>query len=463
MKKILLIALTALQTHVFAQAVPNGQFENWTSYAYDEVSGWNSANQRDVQRLGTASITKVTGFSGFAMRIQTNVVGTDTSESYIINTNPPCSDPPQWKGGVPYSQQPTAITGYYRYNLTGNDTAILIIIFRKNGVHIGDNLIKIRGTGNQSTFAPFSFTVACAGTPDSLIIAAAPSNKITNKGVSNGSYIELDNLAFSGATQAIPNGNFENWTTGNYDMPGGWATNNTISKTTSSYSGTYALRLETEPEQCGGNANPGTATNGYLSMNNGPKGGRLYTNMTDTLCGYYKFVPAGNDTAAVYINLMKNGSPVGGAIKKLTASASYVYFQMPFSTFTNPDTIRIDFLSSQWLSSMPASLSNVGSALYVDNIYLKSSPLGIAERNTMKNIYGYPNPAQDVFSIKGLKQFSSQYVTIYDALGNRLSIHTLANGTDEINIRISDLPDGVYLYEIKSTDGLITRNKFVKQ
>ncbi|MGZ3901046.1 MAG: hypothetical protein ACXVNQ_11345, partial [Bacteroidia bacterium] len=133
MKKLLLFTSMFAIAKLFGQAVPNGSFENWTTINYSEPTGFNTGNSRDVPRMGVASITKVTGFTGFAVRIQNNVVGPDTSDSYIINTNNPCSDVPQWTGGVPYSQQPTAITGKYRYNLLGTDTAILLVIFRKNG------------------------------------------------------------------------------------------------------------------------------------------------------------------------------------------------------------------------------------------------------------------------------------------------------------------------------------------
>lgn len=208
----LFTAALAFQAKLYGQAIPNGTFENWNSTSYNDPNGWNNGNLRDIQRLGMASITRVTGYSGFALRIQTNIIGSDTSDSYIINTDNPCSDPDQWTGGVPYSQQPTAITGYYRYNLPGNDSALLIVIFRKNGIHIGDNFIMIRGTGSQLTFVPFSFPVICSGTPDSIIIAATSSNKMTNLGIQNGSFLELDNLGFAGATQAIPDGTFENWT-----------------------------------------------------------------------------------------------------------------------------------------------------------------------------------------------------------------------------------------------------------
>jgi len=463
MKNILLIFVLLLQIKLYGQTIPNGTFENWTSTAYNDPTGFNTGNLRDLQRLGIASVTKVAGYTGFAVRIQTNVVGPDTSDSYIINTNNPCSDPPQWTGGVPYSQHPTAINGYYRYNLPGNDSALLIVIFRKNGVHIGDNYIMIRGTGSQSTFAPFSFPVTCSGTPDTMIIAAAPSNKKKNIGIQNGSFIELDNLAFAGTSQPIPNGNFENWNAKSYDVLSGWeGWNSGINKTASSYTGSYAIRLETWSDCGGSNVNSSGITTGHMTPNSGPAGGRPYTNMIDTLCGYYKYAPMGNDSAMVYINLTNNHNNVGGNMHSLHAAANYTYFEIPIYVGgpIPPDTMRVDIGSSNWQTT----IANTGSVLYLDNLYLKSQSLGIIESNT-PNIQSiaYPNPVQDILTIKLKNNLSgSQRLALYDVRGKIISEEDLHNNGTLFYIPVKNLEAGMYFYEIRGNKELV-RNKFIKK
>ncbi|MGZ4097774.1 MAG: T9SS type A sorting domain-containing protein [Bacteroidia bacterium] len=460
MKKLLLFTSMFALAKLFGQAVPNGSFENWTTINYSEPTGFNTGNSRDVPRMGVASITKVTGFSGFAVRIQNNVVGSDTSDSYIINTNNPCSDVPQWTGGVPYSQQPTAITGKYRYNLLGTDTAILLVIFRKNGAHIGDNFIKIRGTGSQNTFASFSFTLACAGVPDSVIIAAASSNKKDASISYNGSFIELDNLAFTGATQVIPNGDFESWTNKSFDVANGWEeTEIGVTKSTSSYSGTLALRLETMNRMCGG-IDPGVVTTGHLSQNNGPKGGRPYTNTVDTLCGYYKYTSMGGDIAGIFVNLSKNGINVGGNSKQLNASASYIYFEIPISAGQTPDSMRIDIQSSSW----PIQPGYLGSVLYIDNLYLKSLPLGIFENNLGNmNVYSFPNPAGNVLNIACGENLHAQSIIIYNSVGKIMASQDVTGSNNLVKINVEVLSQGIYFYEIKNHEGMFIRNKFIKE
>ena len=461
MKNILLfVSMLAAQMNLFGQAAPNGTFENWNSIVYNDPDGWNNGNLMDIQRMGIPSIAKVTGFSGSAIRIQTNIVGVDTSDSYIINTNNPCSDPPQWTGGVPYSQQPTAITGYYRYNLLGNDSALLIVIFRKNGIHIGDNFIMIRGTGSQSTFAPFSFPVTCSGVPDSIIIAAAPSNKKSSNIAHNGSFIEFDNLGFAGTTQAIPGGTFENWTAKSYDKAAGWESwGDGVSKTSMSYSGTAAVRLETVTGMCNGSyVNSSGITTGHMTPNNGPSGGIPYTNTNDTLCGYYKYISMGGSTGSISVNVYKNSSLIGGNNISLSAASVYTYFEMPFQASSMPDTIRIDVQSGQW----PLTSANVGSILYLDNLYLKSTPLGIFENADLKSNF-YPNPVRDILFVQFEKNLTGiMNVFIYDQTGRKVEINGMSRIANSIKMDVSDLSSGIYLYEIRTAEG-IARNRFVKQ
>jgi hypothetical protein len=457
MKNILLICIVLLQVQLFGQALPNGTFESWTSTTYNDPTGCSTSNQRDIERIGVASITKVTGFSGFAVRVQTNTSGGDTSESYFINMPNPCNDPQNWTGGVPYTQKPTAITGYYRYNLPGNDSALMIVIFLKNGVHISDNFILFRGTGSQSTFAAFSFPLSMSVTPDSMIFAAASSNKISNVGVQNGSFLELDNLAFTGTTQAFPNGDFENWTAKSYDKATGWeAWGEGVSRTTTAIAGTYAIRLETVTGDCnGGNPNSSGITSGHMTNNYGPTGGRPYTMMNDTLAGYYKYTSHGNDSAMLNITLTKNSNGVGGNSKLLPAAANYTYFEIPFGAGTAPDTIRIDAASSYWNTTQ----ANVGSVLYLDNLKLKSNPVGIHNYLMNEKILTYPNPVTDMLTIQFSDISGQKNITLCNTLGESIGSWITNEGQFLMDTKI--LPAGIYLLQMQTANGITTR-RFVK-
>jgi hypothetical protein len=204
-------------------------------------------------------------------------------------------------------------------------------------------------------------------------------------------------------------------------------------------------------QMCGG-VNAAQVTTGHMSPNNGPKGGRPYTNTMDTLCGYYKYTSMGSSVGALYISLSKNGNPVGGTSKQFTATANYVYFQVPFSSGQTPDTLRIDIQSSNW----PVSSSYIGSVLYVDNLYLKSLPLGIFENKQNLNLYTFPNPASNILNIRA-ENLNATGIVIYDLTGKPVKTLDVAGSSDLLQVDVSAFSKGLYYYEVKTSNGNLVR------
>ncbi len=460
MKKLILLFIL-LQTQVFSQTtIVNGAFENWTSLSYDQPStGWYTSNEESIRKAGITTFTKVAGQSGFACRMETKVGGTDTLFGYITNTQ---GDPTNGEGGMPYSQKPTAITGYYRYNIPNQDTALILVFFKLGGVQISMDVIKVKGTGSQSTFAPFSFPLTVGLTPDTVIIAAVCSNAFSNHGIEVGSFLELDQLAFSGpgVTQPIPGGDFDTWTVGTSDKLNNWNVYGRFSKSGSSYSGAYAVKIETYND--GGNIQMSQLTNGHSS--NGPlQGGQPFTNQVDTLMGYYKFTTSGPDTASVYVSVLKNGTPIGGNWKSLLPASSYTYFEVPINSGgTAPDTIQLQFSScSKW----PVPPGSVGSALYIDQLSFKSQPFGIIQLgNHNVSAKTYPNPVQDIAGITLNKELTEKTVLrLFDVSGRLVLIQNIAPQAAGATIQLNTggLSVGSYYYEISGLNTLI-HNKFIK-
>ncbi len=166
----------------------------------------------------------------------------------------------------------------------------------------------------------------------------------------------------------------------------------------------------------------------------------------------------GNDTAGIYVGLYNNGNPVGGNNKWLTAAANYTYFELPFQAGSASDTMRIDVQSSEW----PVTTANVGSILYIDNLFLKSSLLGVFEYADLKSRY-YPNPVSDVLYVQFEKNISSiMNVFIYDAVGRKTELNGFSRNANSMTIDVSNLSPGIYFYEIRTVEGIM-RNKFVKE
>lgn len=457
MKKQLLFLFAStvcIGNYAKAQSIPNGSFENWSSTAYDMPTNWFNSNDQNIQRAGIINVTKVTGVTGFAIKLETKKSGVDTLGAYFTNTS---GDPTVGEGGIPYSQKPTTITGKYMANMVGSDSAVLLIVFKKNGVVIGMNTFTLAGK-NQTTFSTFNFSLICSAVPDSVVIAGASSNLISNKGVAIGSNIVYDDLAFGGTgiTQAIPNGNFDTWVAKSWDVTGNWNSfGQGVSKTSDAYKGSYAIQLQTTNTQ--GNVNPSIISSGNL-FGGGNGGGYPFTNQIDTVFGYYKYTPVAGDTGVVYLSTSKSGTSIGGNVAYLFAKSTYTYFEIPITSFTAPDSLQISIVSSA-SNNHPA-----GSILIIDEVQLKSQLLHTGLLSTSKNYISfnsYPNPASNTFNIDLSSNYSDVWITIIDVAGKEV-LKQNNKDCSSVSLNISQLPKGIYTYTITNNLNQKTTSRFIK-
>jgi hypothetical protein len=458
MKKILLFASMFLFVSVISLKgqIQNGNFEMWNSTSYSEPDGWSTGNSSSIEALGVAPVTIATGLTGNAVRLETMVINGDTSEAYITN-----GDPMSGEGGVPCAHKPSGVKLTYRYQTQGNDSAIFLLVFKSQGYVIDNYIFKIAGT--QNTFITNIFTLSLPFTPDSVVIAAASSNLIENIGVTDGSFLEIDEVIFTNAggnplNVIIPNSSFSNWSQNSYDQAALWQSYGDVVKTNDSQEGNFAIQLTTVDY---GNGNIGSAgiTNGMFS-NNGPStGGIAFTSMSDTITGYYKYISAATDTATMHVMMKNNGTPVGGGGFDFLPVSSFTYFEIPVSSMSQPDTLLMDFSSSRW----PYTQSSAGSSLIIDNLKFKSeTTLGIKNPTDLLSTV-YPNPANDVMHIR-LPGISSGnlFISIYDVAGKAVMKEKFTNAGVEIRLNISALTTGVYFYTIDSGTKTIS-NTFWKK
>jgi len=460
-----LIAILAMGSKVMAQyCPPNGDFESWNSTAnYGPDSGWYNSNVQSLAVYDTLTVWSVTGFSGQAVHLQTAIIGIDTLEAWITNSK---GDPSRGQGGFPYSQQPTSLSGYYRYNLPGNDSATIVVMFKKSGSVVSMNKLMIRNsTGSLSTFTPFTMPVTLSVIPDSVIIAAASSN-VFGSGIQSGSWLEVDQLAFGGTgiTQVIPDGNFDTWINSPFMTPSGWAIGadfafTGVTQSTDAHTGTYSVQLVTLPSYGGSDPfSPGEITNGIMHQHNGPSGGSPYTLTSDSLFGYYKYAPSGIDTASIWVNLTHLGTNVGGCSINLPAASSWTLFGLPISAGTAPDTMMIDIQSSK----QPFTTSSSGSTLKIDHLWLKSQPLDLNEIRDNGNLSIYPNPANDILNFKfEIPVNGNIEIKIFDMMGRIIETHSVTGAPYLISLEVGQLPAGIYYYNINQNDNSL-RGKFLK-
>ena len=456
MKKQIITLFTwmALLPLTSSAQVLNGDFEGWNSQTYSIPLGWDCSNGEGVSGSGITPVTQVIGLTNSAVRMETILSGSDTLQAYIT-----IGDPMGGQGGFPCSQMPTAITGYWRYSIPGNDSAILFVTFKSGGTTINTDIFKIKGTGTQNTFVPFYLPLTLSSMPDSVIIAIASSNLIDQVGIEPGSFIEIDELTFSGASVLIPNNSFDNWNTASIDNIVGWVTNGNVTRTTDSHTGTYAVQLVTI-DWGNGSVEASHMTNGQQSPQ-GYFGGIPYSSMNDTIIGYYKYAASGPDSASVGVSLFSNGNQIGGSGIYLPPAATFTYFEIPVNSLSTPDTLRIDISSSKY----PTSPSSVGSTLIIDDMALKSQlSTGVQKtENSGTLTFAFPNPATDIVNIKwNNKSDKNLSVKIFDLAGRNIQCNNISGSNGELRFNISALNAGIYFYTLSAGNdtqrGTFTKN-----
>lgn len=474
MKKLLLFTLSVITSALSFGQIINGNFEAWSNFSWENLTqGRTSAGE--IVRYGLPSnTTKTTDKQSgtYAIKLETVQAGSDTMFGYFIFGD--IKDEPI--RGIPFTQKPTSMNGYYKSALLTGDTAIMLAIFWDDDTVCSMNIGTF--TGTQSTYAHFSFplTIPGANSVDSITFAAASGNPFNGITPLPGSWIQFDSIYFGGTaiTQNIPNNGFENWTTINVESPDDWYNWNAplkavadtvyVKKVAPAYKGNYALELTTfwidsNMINIVTNAAGQTDTGSFY-------GGAAFSNQTDTLIGWYKYTPNGADTASVNIAFYKNDTLFDWQGVWLQAAASYTQFSIPFTVSKTPDTIQIFIASSSW----NMGVSGAGSKLIIDEIQFKSAPLNTGVPAISKTIFGsrfYPNPAKDFAKVEyELTENSNMTFVVYDITGREVFAKEYANqsiGNNIILLNTSSFKSGLYIYTIGSEKGTVSTGKFTKE
>jgi hypothetical protein len=473
MKRILcLLAITLCTVSLFAStldSIPNGSFESWNSYSFNLPTNYSTSSNLDAySAFSIANVTQTTDayHGSSAVQITTLISATDTVGGWFSNaTGSTNGNPTTWAGGIPYSQIPTGMRGYYKYNVTSADSALIGVVFKKNHVSYAHYFYGIGGIHNS--YVPFSFTFSPALTqaPDSIIFVATSSNELKNIRL-NGSTLKLDSVSFTGVAGQPPlmNGDFESWS--NYStplLPVDWNTSQNAShtiRTTDAKDGTYALELETLTETDNGTtkASNGWATIYLITADGFP------CPTQDSLIFYYKYTPAiSTDSASVGINLIKNGQSIDGSFMSLGAASTYTRKALGFnSNNVIPDTITIQFQSSYWENT---AVGYAGAILKVDAVKFKSQTISTGTNTVVANgsISLYPNPVKDISAIEINHDISLSNLVlyIYDATGKIIKNSIITSYTTYLNK--GSFATGIYYYEIRNNNQVLKTGKFVVQ
>lgn len=179
--------------------IPNGGFENWTSFGdYEDPTGWASLNVLASLTGAELSCQQVSGAVGsYGASVTTvNVPGIGLLPGLLLS-----GDPVAAADGFPTTLRPQALNGKWKVDVETGDQASVTITFSRWDAIAQER--EIIGTGtvvvgtNVATWTNFSvpITYASSATPDTASIAILSS---LGAGVA-GSTISVDDLSFGAA------------------------------------------------------------------------------------------------------------------------------------------------------------------------------------------------------------------------------------------------------------------------
>jgi hypothetical protein len=275
------------------------------------------------------------------------------------------------------------------------------------------------------------------------------------------------------AQAPVPNGSFENWTSG---APDNWVTKftllttiNFVNKSTSFQDGQFAIEVFSQsitPIPFGSTYQiPGVATLGTIvpdvaNATAKVTGGVPYTDKPSKLKGWYQYAPQGTDSAIIYTILTKWNAVSGtrdtiadGFFINTATQSTYAQFTVDLTYRTQsivPDTMNIVLLSSG-MSATPDS------KLLVDNMSFEL-PQNIASNSKLEcNIY--PNPSNGVINVS-LVNNQKTTATLFNSLGQEVCVKTLSSMSNSLDF--SSLPKGIYLLDLRNNDQRIVKKITLK-
>jgi len=291
------------------------------------------------------------------------------------------------------------------------------------------------------------------------------------------------NATFAQAQTTAPNGGFETWQTKTLifnplsplDVPTSWSTfdslanslnfllgqttaiQKTVTKsTTVKNSGTMSAVLTTKTFSSLG-AVPGILTNANInldaSFNLTFSGGATITQRVSLASAYIKYAPATADSGSFAVEVINRtfgkDSVIGSGGVQFGSKANFTKVDVPvtYITTTLPaNLIRFYFTNSN------DTVQN-SSTLYVDDItYTTTTGVTEALMNDIE-ITAYPNPANEVVTIKAATE-DALVVELYSIDGQLLQTKAFSK---ETQLRIADLANGLYVYNIKDKDQVIIK------
>lgn len=471
MRKLLTYILIMIATVCFSQTIPNGDFEIWETRDHFQLDGWYSPT-RNVERTTDAKV------GNYALKLTNTYSATGNgTRGYVRTTD---YGDRQALDGLPTSGDPLSVVFWSKHELATGDTARAYIIFRENGSYRGKIDFRFTGSTNGE-FVKYSVPIEWSGarTPDSawIFLYSYVNNKVNGDG-----YVIFDDLHFDKIGERISgvlNSDFENWTNIGVDYPDGWRPIDLASyeNNTSFLANKSVYKLVGEDAFLGGTSlliknydNNGSPRAGYCYL--GTENNDYYTPhfpFTDTfkyLQGYYKYLPAGDDTARINFRAWQEGrSRSYNDLYLHEPKSEWTFFSMPIvydASRHQPDSAAI----IMWSTSTD-SIHGFNSSLYLDHLELvmEPAPLKLSVYESSLAFKIFPNPAGDVlFLNSNSKKTLNPNIQCWavNVQGQKTPLGTEID-SQQARINTAELGAGMYFLYINDGSSFSKPLKFIKK
>jgi len=459
MKKITFF-IVILGVNTFAQQIPNNSFENWITETFDDLQSYF-----DGSESGYHTVTKETdSYEGnYAIKMETIEINDELEPGFYVNF-----DPDNFTGGVAYTSHVDSIRFHYKAHLVAQDSALFLAYFKKDGNIIGGKIIKIAADQNTDEWTEYSFATDMPSdeVPDTLMIGASSSNAIEEIGMEAGSWFMLDDIVMISNTSPEPepvaNNGFEEWNTIVIDKPEDFETSlswslvppSVIKVEDDATDGEYSIKL-INVENADGELIIGNVTNGQINTEWPYDGGYPLEEVPNSASFDVKAKRINNDEGGITFTFKKDGEEVySNGDSYDTDITDYLHKEIEFDITEPVDTLVV----TMWNGEIE------GSELQFDNIVLYYT-VGIQDDIEVSELKAFPVPAKNnlIFEINVLKN-TPLTIEITGINGKKLieKNYELSTGTHQINLDITGLPKGTYIYNIITGEGSLHKT-FLKK
>lgn len=384
---LLMACLTV--TVALAQHPENGSFENWNNTVlYEDPDDWITSNFWAWQ-TGMQVVTKSTDSHGgiYACHLQGTVSADgDSIAGLVMNSGSiEGDDTLMFDGGFSMTAMPDSLVGWFKFDLAMGDTALVAALFQNNGVPTSSNMFTL--TGTQNGWTRLAWALEAGATPTEAVVAVTSSNPDFSN---PNSWVMVDDLEFVGSPDVIPNGDFEDWHTIEYEDPVKWGSANlysaltmgtpSVTQSSDAHDGTSSVRVETvevEFEQDEPASHMGFLVNSRIQEGDFGSG-QPYSDRPLELTGWYKYTANGTDTAFAAIEFNRWNSTFGfseSVYEKgtyLMPAANWTQFSIDLSDFDTTQTIDsvLIYFASSTLMFVDSPAAPLGSVLLLDELTL---------------------------------------------------------------------------------------------